>query len=128
MEVKKQSAMREVMLKTFGVNLDRVLCVSSKEAKDAKSNDNQEMLVKSNLPELERRIYMELQNFSPEIGLETCLGEIIKIMGSIKDADEELAIEIFSQAQRPVSVFLNKCPANSKLSLLARDIYGQYSR
>lgn len=122
-EAKKQSYMREIMLKTYGVNLDRVLCVSSKEAAEARANGNNDMLSKSNVPELENRILVELRNLNPEKGLITCLLELKKILSQL---DNEMAKDIFMQAQRPFFVILNTPDIENKIVKIAGDIYEQY--
>ena len=123
-EMKKQSCMREIMLKTYGVNLDRVLCVSSKEAAEARKNENHDLLLQSNLPELENRILTELHNLNPEKGLITCLHELRKILSQL---DVETAKEIFVQAQRPFFVMLQTATSEkSKIAEVAKEIYEYY--
>lgn len=127
LEKKKQSCMREIMLKTYGVNLDRTLCVSSKEAAKARKNDDKELLTRSNVPELERRILAELRNLNPKIGLETCLRELQK---TLMQLDTETAKQVFLQAQRPFYVMLvmikNSGMDNTNIAKIARKIYEQY--
>lgn len=122
-EAKKQSCMREIMLKTYGVNLDRVLCVSSKEAAAARANNDNDMLLKSNIPELENRILSELSNLNPEKGLITCLLELKKILSQL---DSETAKEIFMQAQRPFFVMLHTPGIENEIAKIAGRIYEQY--
>lgn len=122
-EAKKQSCMREIMLKTYGVNLDRVLCVSSKEAAEARANGNDDLLTKSNVPELESRILTELRNLNPERGLITCLLELKK---NLSQLDDETAKEIFMQAQRPFFVMLHTPGIEKKIAEIAGGIYEQY--
>ena len=123
-EMKKQSCMREIMLKTYGVNLDRVLCVSSKEAAEARRNEDHDLLLQSNLPELENRILTELHNLNPEKGLITCLHELKK---NLSQLDVETAKEIFVQAQRPFFVMLQTATSEkSKIAEIAKEIYEYY--
>lgn len=122
-EAKRQSCMRETMLKTYGMNFDRILCVSSKEAAQARANGNNELLTKSNLPVLENRILEELRNLDPERGLSTCLLELKKNLSQLHD---ETAKEIFMQAQRPFFVILHTPGIKSKITEIARAIYEQY--
>lgn len=122
-EAKKQSCMREIMLKTYGVNLDRVLCVSSKEAGEARVNGDDDLLTKSNVPELEKRILTELHNLNPEKGLITCLLELKK---NLSQLDDETAKEIFMQAQRPFYVMLHTPGIENKIAKIAGGIYEQY--
>ena len=123
-EKKKQSCMREIMLKTYGVNLDRVLCVSSKEAAEARKNGNHELLMKSNLLELENRILTELHNLNPENGLITCLQELKK---NLSQLDPETAREVFAQAQLPFYVMLQTATSEkSKIAEAAKEIYEYY--
>lgn len=123
----KQSKMREIMLKTYGVNLNRILCVSSKEARIAKTDKNnidQAMLENSNLPILEKRILEELRNLYPEVGLIACLQEVQKIFSYF---DKQMATEIFTVAKRNFYVIRESAsPYHSKLAQIAKDIYEQY--
>ena len=122
-EAKKQSCMREIMLKTYGVNLDRVLCVSSKEAADARANGNDDLLTKSNVPELESRILAELRNLNPERGLITCLRELKK---NLSQLDDKTARDVFMQARRPFFVMLKTSDLESKIAEIAGGIYERY--
>ena len=123
-EMKKQSCMREIMLKTYGVNLDRVLCVSSKEAAAARKTNNDELLKQSNLPDLEKCILDELNNLNPEIGLITCFRELKKILSHL---DIETSKEICEEARRPFYVMLQMLKDNnSKIAEITREIYEKY--
>lgn len=127
-ERQKQIRMREIMLKTYGVNLDRVMCVSSKEAAIAQkdiNNINQDMLERSNLPNLEKRILGELSNLSPKNGLVTSLCELQKTLYQL---DFETAKEVFTGAKRPFFViFQNIGCENQKLTQIAKNLYEQYN-
>ena len=123
-ESKKQTRMKEIMLKTYGVNLDRVMCVSCKEAEIAKKNNDNNLLESSKLPELEARILRELKNLNPETGLITCLHELKKILAQIEDQD--IAKEVFRQAKTPFYVLLKKVKG-SKTEEIVEEIYERYS-
>ena len=127
-EQKKQSCMKETMLKTYGVNLDRIMCVSSKEAEDARKKKNNDLLESSNLPGLEVRILSELSNLDPKKGLITCLSELEKVLSQIEDFD--IAKEVFQPAKTPFYVLLEtlseKDEEEKQIKVFARKIYEQY--
>ncbi len=123
LEKTKQSRMTEIMLKTFGMNLDRILCVSSKEAATARKNKDKQLLMQSNVPALEERIVGELRNLDPKIGQRTCLVELEKNLAQI---ERETVRRIFRQAQRPFYVILNSENTPNNITELARRIYEQY--
>ncbi len=125
LEAKKQSVMREIMLKTYGVNLARLLCVSCKDAKLAKQENDQEALERSNLPVLEKQILQELKNLSPENGLKVCLAELSKTLSLL---DQETAEEVFADAKRPFFVMMNKLnDKNKELFNMLKEIYERYN-
>lgn len=124
-EAKKQSCMKEIMLKTYGVNLDRVMCVSSKEAENARKNNDNDLLENSNLPVLEDRILRELKNLNPEKGLITCLAELGKVLSQIEDPD--IAKDVFQQAKTPFYALLETPDVKgTEIEKIARKIYEQY--
>lgn len=123
LEKTRQSRMTEVMLKTFGMNLDRILCVSSKEAATARKNKDKQLLMQSNVPALEERIVGELRNLDPKIGQRTCLVELEKNLAQI---ERETVRRIFRQAQRPFYVILNSENTPNNITELARRIYERY--
>jgi len=116
--------MQTIMLKTYGFNLDRLLCVSCKDAAVAKRDNNPELLQNSNLPFLEKRILEELQNLNPSKGLVTCFGELESTLRQIEDFD--LARNVFRNAQRPFFIFINN-ETNPALKDRARKIYESFS-
>lgn len=126
LEKKKQDCMKGIMLQTFGVNLDRILCVSCKEAKDAKRDNDPKMLEISNLPKLEKAILNELDNLKPEIGLVTCLKELKKVMSQINAVDSDTAKEVFQNAKRPISVLQNGTKINA-IKNITGELNEQYS-
>lgn len=122
-EKEKMRDMQRIMLRTYGFNLDHLLCVSCKEAMNAKENNNLELLKKSNLPLLEGRILEELQNLNHDNGLFSCLEDIESILHQIEDND--LARTVFQNAQRPFYVFTH-CEKNDVLRKKASDLYKNY--
>ena len=115
--------MQTIMLKTYGFNLDRLLCVSCKDAANAKRNNNNDLLQESNLPLLEKKILEELQNLDPDRGLVTCFEELESTLQQIKDID--LARSVFKKAQRPFYVFLRK-ETNETIKRIANEILNRY--
>lgn len=127
LEIAKQSKMREIMLKTFGVNLERVLCVSSKEARDAKKSGDDDALERSNIPSLEKNILRELENLSSEKGLKACLRELEK---NLEQLGPEKAEKVFANAKTPFYRMMCKLNESHKedFTKIAGGIYEQYSR
>lgn len=125
-ESKKQSCMQEIMLETYEVNLDRVMCVSSKEAAEARKNGNKDLLRISNLPELERRILTELHNLDPDIGLITCITELKKIFQQL---DVETVKNIIAPARRPLFLMMmqqGELGKNSSIASVVKELYDEY--
>lgn len=115
--------MQASMLRTYGFNLDRLICVSCKEASEAKKNNNPDILKSSNLPLLETRILEEIQKLNPEMELEVCFRELKDILQLIDDKD--IARTIFRNAQRPFYVFIRN-ETNESLKRMAKEIYEQF--
>ena len=126
-EVNKQNEMKEVMLSAYGVNLDRTICVSSKEASNSIKQGNEKLLEQSNLPRLEKNILKELQNLDPRIGLLTCLEELKKILSKISDENRDNALGIFKGGKLALYVFIDKTKAALPMvSQIAQEIYNEY--
>lgn len=124
-EMQKQDKMKIEMLKAYGVNLDRTICVSSLEFANAKNEQNNELLINSNLPLLEERILKELENLNPDKGLITCLNELKKILSQISP---DKVKQIIASSRRPLYVFIqNVVKESPKAAQIARGIYEQFN-
>lgn len=84
-EQAKMCDMQRIMLKTYGFNMERLLCVSSKEASDARKDNNPDLMKRSGIPFLEKRILSELEKLNPRIGLVTCFEELATVLRLIED-------------------------------------------
>ena len=89
LEVRRQSEMKQIMLQNYGINLDRIVCISCKEAAKAKENKDDELLKSSNLPELEERLCKDLENLDEVSGASTCLDELKGVLQQIEKLFED---------------------------------------
>lgn len=118
----KERELRQGIMKSYAVNLERTLCVSCKEAKDAredKEHVDQQALELSNIPELERRILQDLESLKPEQGVYYCLSELQKILGQL-ELDE--ARKIFNRAIRPFYMTIHHQVSGADSLVRIRDV------
>ena len=125
-ETAKQAQLKRILLNTYPANMDRVLCLSCKEALDNKKKSI------SGLESLKERISYEFRNLSPEVGLKTCLEELQKNFKQIQSmTDQDTAREIFLAARAAFAVFLENIPktnAMEEVHKLAQAIDRSYPR
>ncbi len=120
-EARKQSEMQGRMLQTFGVNPGRILCVSSKEARDGRTNNDDGLLKRSHLPELEQRIVQEVSDLSSDQGLLICLQEIKKSLSQIEEATPEVVREVRARMTTPLHRFVQEAK-NAEIAKAARGL------
>ena len=89
----RQNQMIHRMVSAFGANIDRVICVSSREASQGKKNNDDTLLAQSNILVLEELIIGELRSLQPQFGLTTCLKELHGILQQINSGKKILKID-----------------------------------
>lgn len=95
----KRQKLGSLMMRVYGINLERFSCVSCKEAESNK--DLSGMIV------LKRKILTELDNLEFENGLPTCLSELeknLKLVAGDPDLGKDVARRIFAPATLPFTV------------------------
>lgn len=126
-ERQKQNVLSKKMLENFGVNLGSVLCISCKEAAEAKEEDNEKKLELSNLPKLERRILAELDNLKPEVGLLTCLKELQQTLSLL---EKELVQEVITKSRAKVNfhviLSISENKEDDEIRKKVQEIYDEY--
>lgn len=95
----KRQKLGSLMMRVYGINLERFSCVSCKEAES-----NKEL---SGMRVLKDRILTELRNLEFENGLPTCLSELeknLKLVANDPDLGKDVARRIFAPATLPFTV------------------------
>ena len=111
----KQQRLGSLMMKVYGINLERFACVSCLEA----ASDDE----LSGMPVMKRKILKELRNLGFENGLLTCLVEFGKNMELVADnLGKDVARKIFMPATVPFSVMKRKLSSEAELNTDAEKI------
>ena len=101
----KQKKLGSLMMKVYGINLDRFACVSCEEANAAQREQDKEL---SGMLGLKRKILKELRNLGFEEGLWTSLLELEKSLKLVAmNRGKNVARQVFAPATLPFCVMKN---------------------
>ena len=94
----RQNKMRQRMAATFGATIDRICCVSCKDAIDGREKNDIKLQKRSNISVLEENILAELRNLLPQFGLPLCLDRLAGILQQVNVSQKILTInELFME-------------------------------
>lgn len=89
----RQNRMRQKMAATFGATIDRICCVSCKDAIDARERNDEKLQMRSNISVLEANILAELRNLCPKFGLPLCLDKLSGIIQQVNSSQRILSVD-----------------------------------
>lgn len=89
----RQNRMRQKMAATFGATIDRICCVSCKDAIDGRERKDAKLQKRSNIPVLEETILAELRNLLPQYGLPLCLDKLSGILQQVNSSQRVLTVD-----------------------------------
>lgn len=89
----RQNKMRQKMAATFGATIDRICCVSCKDAIEGREKNDDRLQRRSNIPALEENILTELRNLQPQFGLPLCLDRLHGILQQVNVSEKILTVD-----------------------------------